>query len=87
MKRIKVITPILTERLRDLADLRAPAHAGLKIELRLLREGLSKCTCRHGVMDMADAIRQCGLRHRKRGWRASARKPITGYTARQAAMG
>ena len=41
MKRIKVITPVITEGLRDLADLRALEHSGLKIEHTLLEEGPS----------------------------------------------
>jgi len=41
VKRIKVITPIITEGLRDLADLRALEHAGLRIEQTLLKEGPS----------------------------------------------
>lgn len=41
MKRIKVVTPIITEGLRDLADLRALEHAGLRIEHTLLAEGPS----------------------------------------------
>lgn len=40
-KRIKVITPIITQGLRDIADLRALEHAGLRIEHTLLKEGPS----------------------------------------------
>lgn len=39
--RIKVITPIITEGLRDLADLGALEHAGLELEHTLLAEGPS----------------------------------------------
>ncbi|WP_077036726.1 aspartate/glutamate racemase family protein [Pelomonas sp. KK5] len=39
--RIKVITPIITEGLRDLADLRALEHDGLRLEHTLLAEGPS----------------------------------------------
>jgi allantoin racemase len=40
-KRFKVITPVITQGIRDIADLRALAHAGLAIDHTMLSEGPS----------------------------------------------
>ncbi|RQO59978.1 hydrogenase expression protein HupH [Paucibacter sp. KBW04] len=69
-KRIKVITPIITEGLRDLADLRALEHPGLRIAQTLLKEGPSSIESAFEEMLAAPGVVAAALQAQAEGFDA-----------------